>query len=107
MLPCTDKAQLSLYVLALRQVWFNWYYGWVKLASHWSAFTFTLLNEFVILAQLYFVVSDSDFQYDTTQWYDNFIITTATEITKQLRLSNSFVYPINGFFIFATEITKN
>jgi len=35
------------------------------------------------------------------------IITTATEITKQLRLSNSFVYPINGFFIFSTEITKN
>jgi len=51
MLPCTDKAQLSLYVLALRQVWFYWYYSWVKLASHWSAFTFTLLNEFVILAQ--------------------------------------------------------
>ena len=52
----------------------------------------------------YFVVSVSDFQYDTTQWYDNFIIPIAIEITKQVRLNNNLSHL--WLIIFATEIAK-
>ena len=41
--------------------------------------------KFAVWRHSYSAVSVSDFQYDTTQWYDNFIVIVVTGKTKQVR----------------------